>query len=216
LEKLAPIVFLVRLAVAGIGILFMYFAIVEFIAVRLFKYSFFGFGKLVYAESDDIPLPVETIYLQQVIKTENGKFKFVNEKECLFCERIKLWPPSFYPPFPLKGKIRWRNGIAEIEGRIYLGISVFLGSWFILWTAGAFMLLASDPAAFFSEVLVIFIMGWLFAGGIYFLSIRYAIRCTKNIVAAIKEYLTRGAVFLKPVNHSLQSNEENSSFHFSD
>ena len=216
MEKLAPIGFIVCLAVAGIGILFIYFAIFEFVAVRRFKYSFFGFGKLVYVESDDIPLPVEIIDLQQVIKTENGKFRFVNEKECLFFEKLKLWPLRFPTLFPLKGKIRWRNGIAEIEGRIYLGTSVFLGSWFIIWTVGAFMVLASDPAAFFNEVLVIFIMGWLFAGGIYFLSIRYAIRCTKNIVAAIKEYLTRGAVFLKPVNHSLQSNEENSSFHFSD
>lgn len=192
MEKLAPIAFIVCLAVAGIGILFGYFAIFEFIAVRLFRYSFFGFGKLVYADSDDIPLPVEIIYLQQVIKTENGKFKFVNEKECLFFERLKLWSFRFPTLFPLKGKIRWRNGIAEIEGRIYLGISVFLGSWFIIWTAGAFMVLASDSAAFFSEVLVIFIMGWLFAGGIYFLSIPYEIRRAKSVVAELKEYLTRG------------------------
>ena len=191
MEKLASIGFIVCFAVAGIGILFGYFAIFEFIAVRLFKYSFFGFGKLVYAESDDIPLPVETIYLQQVIKTENGKFKFVKEKECLFFEKLKLWPFRFPTLFPLKGKIRWRNGIAEIEGRIYLGISVFLGSWFIIWTGMAIMILASHPAEFFSEVLVIFILGWLFAGGIYFLSIPYEIRCTKSIVAEIKEYLTR-------------------------
>ena len=192
MEELAPIVFIVCLAVAGIGILFGYFAIFEFIAVRCFKYSFFGFGKLVYVESDDIPLPVEISYLQQVIKTENGKFRFVNEKECLFFEKLKLWPFRFPTFFPLKGKIRWRNGIAEIEGRIYLGISVFLGSWFIIWTAGAFMVLASDSAAFFSEVLVIFIMGWLFAGGIYFLSIPYEIRRAKSVVAELKEYLTRG------------------------
>jgi hypothetical protein len=192
LEKLAPIGLIVCFAVAGIGILFIYFAIFEFVAVRRFKYSFFGFGKLVYVESGDIPLPVEVIYLQQVIKTENGKFKFVNEKECLFFEKLKLWPFRFPTFFPLKGKIRWRNGIAEIEGRIPLGTSVFLGSWFIIWTVGAFMVLASDPAAFFTEVVVIFIMGWLFAGGIYFLSIPYEIRRAKSIVAELKEYLTRG------------------------
>ena len=192
LEKLAPIGLIVCFAVAGIGILFIYFAIFEFVAVRRFKYSFFGFGKLVYVESDDIPLPVEISYLQQVIKTENGKFRFVNEKECLFFEKLKLWPFRFPTLFPLKGKIRWRNGIAEIEGRIYLGISVFLGSWFIIWTAGAFMVLASDPAAFFSGVIGIFIFGWLVAGGIYFLSIPYEIRRAKSIVAELKEYLTRG------------------------
>lgn len=191
MEKLAPIAYIVCLAVAGIGILFGYFAIFEFIAVRLFRYSFFGFGKLVYADSDDIPLPVEIIYLQQVIKTENGKFKFVNEKECLFCERIKLWPFSFYPPFPLKGKIRWRNGIAEIEGRIYLGISGFLGSWLIIWTAMALMISVSYPVAFFNELLIgYFIFGWLIAGGTYFLSIPYEIRRAKSVVAEFKEYLT--------------------------
>jgi len=192
LEKLAPIGLIVCFAVAGIGILFFYFAIFEFIAVRRFTYSFFGFGKLVYVESDDIPLPVEIIYLQQVIKTENGKFRLVNEKECLFFEKLKLWPFRFPTPFPLKGKIRWSNGIAEIEGRIPLGTSVFLGSWFIIWTAGAFMVLASDPAAFFSGVIGIFIFGWLVAGGIYFLSIPYEIRRAKSIVAELKEYLTRG------------------------
>ena len=192
MEKLAPIGLIVCFAVAGIGILFFYFAIFEFVAVRRFKYSFFGFGKLVYVESDDIPLPVEISYLQQVIKTENGKFRFVNEKECLFFEKLKLWPFRFPTLFPLKGKIRWRNGIAEIEGRIHLGISVFLGSWFIIWTAGAFMALASDPAAFFSGVIGIFIFGWLVAGGIYFLSIPYEIRRAKSIVAELKEYLTRG------------------------
>jgi len=191
LEKLAPIGLIVCFAVAGIGILFFYFAIFEFIAVRRFTYSFFGFGKLVYVESDDIPLPVEIIYLQQVIKTENGKFRLVNEKECLFFEKLKLWPFRFPTPFPLKGKIRWSNGIAEIEGRIPLGTSVFLGSWFIIWTAGAFMVLASDPAAFFSGVIGIFIFGWLVAGGIYFLSIPYEIRRAKSIVAELKEYLTR-------------------------
>jgi hypothetical protein len=192
LEKLAPIGLIVCFAVAGIGILFFYFAIFEFVAVRRFTYSFFGFGKLVYVESDDIPLPVEIIYLQQVIKTENGKFRLVNEKECLFFEKLKLWPFRFPTPFPLKGKIRWRNGIAEIEGRIPLGTSVFLGSWFIIWTAGAFMVLASDPAAFFSGVIGIFIFGWLVAGGLYFLSIPYEIRRAKSIVAELKEYLTRG------------------------
>ena len=192
MEKLPPIVFIVGLTVAGIGILFGYFAIFEFIAVRLFKYSFFGFGKLVYAESDDIPLPVYISHLQQVIKTENGKFKFVNEKECLFFERLKLWPFRFHTPFPLKGKIRWRNGIAEIEGRIYLGISGFLGSWLIIWTAMAFMILVSDPAAFFGDVVLsIFILGWLIAGGTYFLSIPYEIRRAKSVVAELKEYLTR-------------------------
>ena len=193
MEKLGPIGFIVCLAVAGMGILSGYFAIFEFIAVRRFIYRFFGFGKLVYVESADLPLPVESMYLQQVIKTENGKFKFVNEKECLFFERLKLWPFRLHTPLPVKGKIRWRNGMAEIEGRIHLGISLFIGSWFILWTAMAFMVLASDPAVFFSAVgLGIFLFGWLIAGGLYFLSIPYAIRCTKNIVAEIKVYLTRG------------------------
>ena len=194
MEILGLIGFIVCPVFGGIGILSGYFAVVEFIAVRLFKYSFFGFGKLVYAESDDIPLPVETIHLQQIIKTENGKFKFVNEKECLFFERLKLWPFRFHSPFPLKGKIRWRIGIAEIEGRIPLGTSVFLGSWLIAWTGMAIIILASHPAEFFSGDLLfgIFISGWLIVGGLYFLSIPYEIRRAKSVVAELKEYLTRG------------------------
>ena len=189
MEVLSLIGLIIFVTAWGIGVLSWFIAIFELIAVSRFVYFPFGFGKLVYVESQAIPLPAESIYMQEVIKTENGKFKFVYEKECLFFQKLKWWSFRLYTPFPLKGKIRWRNGIAEIEGRIPLGTSVFLGAWVIGWTAGALMVLGSNSAAFFFGALGVFIVGWVFAGGMYFLSIPYEIRRAKSIVTELKEYL---------------------------
>ncbi len=191
MEVLALIGLIVFCAAWGIGVLSWFFILFESIAVHRFAYLPFGFGKLVYLESEAIPLPAESIHMQQVIKTENGKFKFVSQKECLFFQKIKWWGFRLHTPFPLKGKIRWRNGIAEIEGRIPLGTSVFLGAWVIGWTAGALMLLGSDSAAFFISALGVFIAGWVFAGGMYFLCVPYEIRRAKRIVTELKEYLSQ-------------------------
>jgi hypothetical protein len=194
LEVFALIGLVVFVAACGIGVLSWFFAIFEFVAVSRFAHFPFRFGKLVYFESEAIPLPAESIDMQKVIKTENGKFKFVTQKECLFFQKLKLWGFRLYTPFPLKGKIRWRNGSAEIEGRIPLGTSLFLGAWVIGWTAGAAMLLNSGSAAFFISAPGVFIVGWVFAGGVYFLSIPYEIRRAKSMVTELKEYLTRGDV----------------------
>ena len=190
MEVLALIGFIVFCAAWVIGVLSWFFAIFESIAVSRFAHLPFGFGKLVYLESEAIPLPAESIRMQQVIKTENGKLKFVSQKECLFFPKFKWWGFRLYTPFPVKGKIRWRNGMAEIEGRIPLGISVFLGAWVVGWTAGALMVLGSDSAAFFIS-LGVFIAGWVFAGGMYFLCVPYEIRRAKTIVIELKEYLSQ-------------------------
>lgn len=177
--------FIIFIVAWCIGIVSWFFAIYEFIAVHRLTYSSFRYGRLVYVASEPISLPAHLIKPDQIIKTRNGRFKFVNEQECLLSRKIFVIFPT---PFPIKGKIRWHNGMAKIEGRIPLGTTVFLGAWLVGWTDGALMATGSNSLSLFSG-LIFLLFGWLIAGGMYFFSIPFEVRRAQRIVDELKVYL---------------------------
>jgi len=163
-----------------------FYVIYEQITVHLFKPSSFNYGKLVLKLSESIPRNQTIIQVDQVHKTENGKFKFINLQECLFCSKYRIF--AWHTPFPIKGVIRWHNGIAEVEGRIPLGTTLFFSAWLVDLTVGG--LLADFSNLWHPFAILGFItFGWFMAGAMYFISVPIEVRRARTVFNEFKQFV---------------------------
>lgn len=153
------------------------------------KPSVFKHGKLLLKESLSIPIEGRPVDTTRVYKTRNGKFKFLNRRECLFCPKFVVFALYVHTPFPVKGRVLWKNGLATVEGRIPLGSTVFFGAWLAGWTAGGLMLPGSESGSI-PVALGVVVLGWLFAGVGYFFSVSIERRRAHRIVDDIREHVT--------------------------
>ena len=117
-------------SVAGLSWLF---TIYELITMHLLKSLAFKYGLPILKFSESISVDNTTFEIGKSYLTRSGKFKFINQQECLFCH--KYWT-MFCTPFPIKGKIKFSDGSVYIEGKILLGTIIFMLMWIIGWTIG--------------------------------------------------------------------------------
>lgn len=176
-----------------LGVASWFFGVYEFVTLHLFIPSSFKFGKLAFTASEHIPFDQFSIEQGTVIKTRNGKFKFVGRQECLFFEKFQLFAFRLHTPFPIKGKICWIDRSAKIEGRLPLGPTLFFVAWLVGWTAGAVGLYAQDASTYLDPAVLLFsgiflLLGWGFAGGMYMLCVPYEVRRATSIVEELREF----------------------------
>lgn len=194
MELIKDIAITVFMGAWVIGVASWFFGAYEFITLHLFIPSSFNFGKLALTASEQIPFDPFSIQQGAIIKTRNGKFKFVGRQECLFIEKFQLFAFRLHTPFPIKGKIRWTDGSAKIEGRLPLGTTLFIVAWLVGWTAGAVGLYAQDASTYLDPAVLLFsgiflLLGWGFAAGMYMLSVPHEIRRARSMVEELRAYL---------------------------
>jgi len=161
------------------------YGLYEFALLHRLRPSAFKWGRLALKESSSLPVDTSGIEPGRVYKTRIGQFRFLKPPECLFCPKFEIFTLRVHTPFPVKGRIRWRNGVATIEGRIPLGSTVFVGAWLVGLTAAS---LRVGPTG--SEValasLGFLALGWLSAGALYFGSLRIELHRARKIIDEIR------------------------------
>jgi hypothetical protein len=115
------------------------------IATLRLKKSSYGLGRKIVAFTEPFQCRNDAIKLNEVAKTENGKYKFIESNRCIFIER---WTPKhllrLHTPFPLKGNLNFGQGTVTIEGRLPLGTTMFTLAWLAGWFSGGVMLGLQD------------------------------------------------------------------------
>lgn len=172
-------------AVGFVSIASLLYFLYECASLYRLRPSAFRWGRLVLKESFPFPLHTSVIEPGRVYKARIGQFRFLNSRECLFCPKFAIFPLRVHTPFPVKGRIRWSNGGATIEGRIPLGSTVFVGAWLVGLTAGSLRFGGAEPgvALAFPGFIA---LGWLSAGGLYFGSLWIELRRARRIVDEIR------------------------------
>jgi hypothetical protein len=117
-----------------------FYGIYEMIATLRLKESSYGLGRKVVAFTEPLRCRNAAIKLNEVVNTENGKYKFIESNRCIFRER---WTPKhllrLHTPFRLKGKLDLGQGTVIIEGRLPLGTTMFTLAWLAGWLSGGLM-----------------------------------------------------------------------------
>ncbi len=157
-----------------------FYGVYEFISMHRLSPFVFRTGRVVFAESRVVLLDPSRVALNAVQTTENGKFKFITPQECLFCQQFRLFNFRLHTPFPLKCTVRWRDGLAQVEGRIPVGPTVFLAAWLCGWTLGGLGVAVKEGVGI--AALGFTVIGLAFAAGMYFVSVPLEIRRARGIL----------------------------------
>ena len=179
----------------GLFIVILCFGICEMIAVRLFYQQAYDIGIIKYNKT--IPrrkLNTNNHQHDSIILTDNGKFKFVDGKVCLFCQR--MWPleAKSVTPLQLKGKITYDNDIASVEGRIPLGTTMFFGLFLLTWNFFSILIVVVSTS-FLNTLLgvIFFIIGWMFPIWQYYSCMHYEKQLVNKMIDELNNYLSKGS-----------------------
>lgn len=173
-------------AASFVGMASFLYLLYEFALLNRLRPSAFRWGRLVLKESRFFPVRTSAMEPGRVYTTAIGQFKFLSSRECLFCPKFEVFALRVHTPFPIKGRIRWGNGIATVEGRVPLGATVFLGAWLIGWTTGL-RFGATEPGVALASLAFV-ALGWLSAGALYFGSLWVELRRARKIVDEIRAH----------------------------
>lgn len=164
-----------------------FYGIYETIATFRMMVNPYNVGKKVIDFTEAFNCNMDSIKVNTVIETENGKFKFISENVCLFRNKIKLFTFRFHTPFPLKGRLELQDGAVHIKGRLPLAPTIFFVAWLIGWTSGGIGFAAQQKD--FGSSAVFVLMGWLFLALIYYIFIPLEKKRLLLIYEEIKFYL---------------------------
>jgi len=142
-------------------------------------------GFRVFNENEAIPSPTSD-KIGKTIVTDGGKFKIISNELCLFRINFPFFTFRIHTPFPIKGTISWKNGIASVEGRIPVFSSVFFLAWLTGCTAAGTLGMESEGLSGITFLL----LGWVFASAIYLFSVPLEIRRAREIINEIASCLT--------------------------
>lgn len=169
-----------------------FYSIFEYIMAIQFSPSVFAQGVLVLEMSEVFFLDRSRILSNCTIETKNGQFKFIDDTSCLFrpkCQRryALFGPRPARTPFPIRGRIRWQEGMAQIEGRIPVGTSIFFLGLLIGSTSFALNMLVSEPPVYGIMMLGI---SWMVIAGICLFSVGYEEERARIIVDELREFMS--------------------------
>jgi hypothetical protein len=133
------------------------------------KPSAFQRGSIILLAKRALPRPDAAEFSQEKIVTPSGQFRFTTPAELVFCPRFHWFALRVHTPFPIKGRIRFGQNYADIEGRLPLGSSLFFAGWVALWSVPLFLLFTGRGSV--RETLPLVACGWAFALGLVGVSI---------------------------------------------
>jgi hypothetical protein len=171
-----------------VALLSLIYSIWEFTGVCRLVPSAFSRGPVVVVSVRDLQHPLMKALPSRRVLTASGQFRLVSNSECVFSRRM-LWLGSLAPtPVPIKGRIRWSGGRAEIVYRTPLGVSVFVCAGLLAWPIPPLLLYVGGKApaldaALMAGVPVSFIVGTLA------LCLYLEVRKAHQIVAEIDAHL---------------------------
>jgi hypothetical protein len=129
------------------------------------------------------------IPLSAVVSTENGKFKFIEPRLCLFRDKFR----PLHTPFALKGTLALHGARVRVRGRLPAVSFAFLVLWLTLWTLVPIgeLLLPGMEAGMTPLGLAGFVLvGWVGAGLIYFLSVATEKKRLMRAFEEVRVYLS--------------------------
>ncbi|HBU06230.1 MAG TPA: hypothetical protein DEA95_06585 [Nitrospiraceae bacterium] len=153
----------------GVAILAWFYGIYEMFATNRMIISSYILGKKVLDFKEPFVCHEHSIRVNEMLETENGKFKFIQRSKCLFREKLKLFHLRWHTPFPLRGTLAFQDGIVHVEGRLPLGPTVFMASWAIGWTSGGIGFGIQEHDFRFAGLFIL--IGWLFLLIMYYMSV---------------------------------------------
>lgn len=164
-----------------------FYGIYETIATFRMMVNPYNVGKKVIDFTEAFNCNRDRIKVNIVIETENGKFKFISENVCLFRRKLKLFTLRFHTPFSLKGRLELQDGAVHIEGRLPLAPTIFFVALLIGWTSGGIGF--AEQQKDFGASAVFVLMGWIFLGLIYYISVPLEKKRLLLLYEEIKFYL---------------------------
>ena len=172
-----------------IGVVAIFYTVIETIAVIAFASFAFASGKILVRIKE--PLIVRPAALPAKGVTPHATFRLIGSDRCLFRESgPALVFMRFTGPFFLKGAMALRDGQAVTVGRLAVGPSVLYLAFLTGWTAGFIPLLLQNGSSALGGVVLFLLFGWgvlsvLAAFSIVFAK-RYFYRSYSEVRAALQ------------------------------
>jgi hypothetical protein len=188
-EPISAGTFVVFAAGAG-AVAALLLAVGEAIGVQFFNEWVFRLGPVVLRETRVLPPPSSRTLLGEVFRTAGGRFKLVAPNICLFRRKSPFFG-YIRTPFPIKGSVRWRGDLAEVEGRIPLFPTLFFVAWLAGWTVG--MVLVALSVRRLLGPLGFGLLGWAFAGGVGVFSVSIERARARSVVTELERKLQHAA-----------------------
>jgi len=170
-----------------VGALAWYLAIIEFVITALMQNFIFCIGRKVVDFEEWAPFVTDNVIINRIFETDSGKFTFVDSQRCIFRDKMSWFSLKWHTPFPLKGSVTFKNGMAYVEGRLPLGTTIFFSSWLVIVTVGGIGLAIQESNFILS--MIVLLIGWGFAAAMYFPSVALEKKRLFNVYDEIKREL---------------------------
>jgi hypothetical protein len=181
---LEPVFFVLFVSCWITGVAAWFYAIYEMVAMQRLSPAVFRKGRIALEETRPVPVPTG-ISVGEIRKTRTGKYRFVTPQECLFCQKFAAFSFRLHTPFPLKCAVTWSDGLAQIEGRLLVGTTVFSTAWLCGWTVGGLTMIAKEGISI--EHLAFTASGLAIVAGVYLFSVPLEIKRANRILQEILE-----------------------------
>lgn len=172
-----------------VGVAAWILGLIETVSLYGLTGALFNLGPIVLKTEEEVPRDRVSLAHGERIKLNMAQFKFTGVDRCIFSPRFKMLDSTF----PIKGTMRWRGSIQQVEARIPLGLVLFTLAWLVGWTAGPLMMVASSDTQGVGVFAVLFaLFGWFFVGLFCFIGMRGSRKTAKQVVAEIAGNLAQG------------------------
>jgi hypothetical protein len=173
------------------AVLSWFYGIYEMIAFFRLKGSSYNIGKRVLEFTERLDYIKDSIRLNDIVKTQRCKYKFLELNKCIFREK---WRASHIlrlnTPFPLKGTVEFNDGKATVQGRVPLGMSIFLLAWLVGWSSGGIIVcINSNDFNDLGFSLLFTMIGWVIVFFMYFTALPLEKKRFLNAYGELKHQL---------------------------
>jgi hypothetical protein len=155
----------------------------EFLGLWLFRPWAFGAGVRVLKKK--LLISLSNLPVGQVMRTQSGALKLAAPGVCLLRPRFTWSSLRYNTPFPIKARLIKRADHVEVDARVPLFPSVFMGAWLVLWSAATVIGLRSGRQPLIH--LAFGLAGWVFAGAMVTLSVRFELRRFARLLHEVEQ-----------------------------
>ncbi len=158
--------------------------VAEFLGVFLLQRWAFRFGPRAITREEEEPCPLALGVMGEG-QTENLKYRVLEENQCLFRRKYKLFEVRFNTPLEIKGSISWKEGKLITVGRYPFGAMIFSFCFLVGWTAGSVVATTKGEVHGIPFLLI----GWAAVGGMLIFSRWIEMKRFREYAAEMKSAL---------------------------
>ncbi|MCK4695476.1 MAG: hypothetical protein KAT74_06925 [Candidatus Cloacimonetes bacterium] len=110
-----------------ITIILCFLWLIEYIGIQMFNKLIFRIGIPIFRENILLTMPGKLMRKNYIYKHTEGKFKFINNSECLFTSKfhfLSLYQINTY--FPFMSIVKWNANFAVIISKIPLFATILI------------------------------------------------------------------------------------------